>query len=51
MNNYLNSKLKIFEHQGKNQYALINKSLKGIFKKRFFKQTYSELKYKDLKFK
>ena len=54
MNNYLNSKLKIFEHQGKNQYALINKSLKGIFKKKDFlsKLIIPELKnYKDLKFK
>ena len=33
---YLNAKLKIFENQNKNQYALIEKTLKIIFKKRKF---------------
>ena len=31
MNNYLNSKLKIFNLQSKNQYAIINKKFKNIF--------------------
>ena len=33
MMNYLNSKLKIFKHQKKNQFALVNVKLKKIFKK------------------
>ena len=33
---YLNAKLKIFKNQNKNQYALIEKTLKIIFKKRKF---------------
>jgi len=34
--NYKNSKLKIFIHQKKNQYALINKKFKKIYKERDF---------------
>ncbi len=37
MANYLNSKLKIFNLQSKNQYAIINKKIKNIFFKRKFK--------------
>ncbi len=37
MNNYKKSKLKIFKLQKKNQYALINKRLKSIFKINKFK--------------
>tara|TARA_B100000963_G_scaffold344622_1_gene347662 strand:- start:12845 stop:14122 length:1278 start_codon:yes stop_codon:yes gene_type:complete len=36
MSNYLNSKLKIFKLQTKNQFALINKNLKKIFLKNNF---------------
>ena len=36
MKNYLNSKLKIFKHQKKNQYALTNKKLKSQFNKKKF---------------
>ena len=38
MKNYLNSKLKIFNLQKKNHYALVNRKFKNIFKKKFFKQ-------------
>jgi UDP-N-acetylmuramoylalanine--D-glutamate ligase len=54
MNKYLNAKLKIFEIQNKNQYAVINKSIKTIFKKRKFlgKPIFPELKkYKKIKSK
>jgi UDP-N-acetylmuramoylalanine-D-glutamate ligase len=34
MKNYLNSKLKIFNLQKKNQFALINKKLKKFLKKK-----------------
>ena len=34
MKDYENSKFKIFKHQNKNQYSLINKKLKAKFKKR-----------------
>jgi len=37
MNNYLKSKLKIFQLQKKNNYAIINNNFKIIFKKRKFK--------------
>ena len=37
MNNYLNSKLKIFNLQSKNQHAIINKKFKNIFLKKNFK--------------
>ncbi len=36
MNNYLNSKLKIFHLQTKDQFAIINKSIKKFFKKNKF---------------
>ena len=37
--NYLNSKLKIFQLQNKNQIAIINKKFKKIFfRKKFFEQ-------------
>ena len=36
MNNYLNSKLKIFSQQTINQNAIINKSIKKYFKKKIF---------------
>ena len=36
MFNYIDSKLKIFMHQKKNQFALVNKKLKEIIKKRTF---------------
>ena len=36
MTNYMNSKLKIFMFQKKNQFALINSKLKKVFKKRNF---------------
>ena len=35
-NNYLNAKLKIFKHQKKNQYALINSKIKKNFLKKNF---------------
>ena len=37
MQNYINSKFKIFNNQKKNQYSLINDNLKTIFKKKNFK--------------
>ena len=36
MKNYVNSKLKIFENQKKNQYSFVNQKLKHIFKKKNF---------------
>ena len=36
MKNYLNSKMKIFEHQNENQFALINKEFIKIFNKKNF---------------
>ena len=52
MKNYLNSKLKIFQNQNKNQYAIINHKFLNIFKKKKFlsksitpnKKDYSKLK-------
>ena len=53
MSNYINSKLKIFSIQKKNQFALVNKKLKKIFKKRNFskinyskKENYKKIKHK-----
>ena len=54
MINYMNSKLKIFRHQDKNQFALINDKLKKILKKKNFKskliipkkKAYKKVKYK-----
>ena len=54
MINYMNSKLKIFRHQDKNQFALINNKLKKILKKKNFKskliipekKAYKKVKYK-----
>ena len=34
INHYINSKLKIFEHQNKNQFSIINNKLKPIFSKK-----------------
>ena len=51
-NNYLNSKLKIFQYQDKNHYAIVNKKFKKIFKRKGFlsKLTLpSEKKYKKIK--
>ena len=36
INHYINSKLKIFKHQDKNQFSIINKKLKPIFSKKNF---------------
>tara|TARA_B100001059_G_C17799993_1_gene565552 strand:- start:591 stop:1868 length:1278 start_codon:yes stop_codon:yes gene_type:complete len=52
--NYINSKLKIFALQKKNQFALVNKSFKKIFKQRNFtskliipkKNSYKKIKHK-----
>ena len=45
MNNYLNSKLKIFNLQKKNQFAIINNKLKKFLKKKFLsKINYSKIK-------
>ena len=54
MTNYLNAKTKIFKKQNKDQFALINKSLKKTFKKKKFKskRIFPEIKrYKKIKFK
>ena len=54
MNNYINSKLKIFIYQKKDQFALINNKLKNIFKKRNFISKLiipNEKNYKNLKHK
>ena len=50
--NYLNSKLKIFQHQDKNHYAIVNKKFKKLFKRKGFlsKLTLpSEKEYKEIK--
>ena len=46
LNNYLNAKLKIFDLQKRNHYALINKDFEAIFKKRKFlgKSIFPEIK-------
>ena len=54
MKNYLNSKLKIFNHQSDKQFAIINKNFKKIFIKKNFlgklilpnKKEYDKIKYK-----
>jgi len=54
MNNYINSKLKIFIYQKKDQFALTNNKLKKIFKKRNFISKLiipNEKNYKNLKYK
>ncbi len=54
MNNYTNSKLKIFVYQKKGQFALINNKLKKIYKKGNFVSKLiipNEKKYKSLKYK
>jgi UDP-N-acetylmuramoylalanine--D-glutamate ligase len=54
MNNYLNSKLKIFKYQLKNHYAIVNKKFKKIFIKKKFssKLLFPEIKkYKQIKFR
>ena len=45
--NYLNSKLKIFSHQNQNHYAILNKKLKVLFRKRNFKGKLIIPKIKD----
>ena len=53
-NNYLNAKLKIFKHQKKNQYALINSKIKKYFLKKNFSsklivpnlKNYKRIKYR-----
>ena len=52
MSNYLNSKLKIFHLQKKNQYAIINKKFKNIFFKKKYKSKLvlpKEKKYNKIK--
>ena len=52
MKNYINSKLKIFLHQEKNQFALINNKLTKIFRKRNFRSKLiipKETNYKKIK--
>jgi UDP-N-acetylmuramoylalanine--D-glutamate ligase len=54
MSNYLNSKLKIFKLQTKNQHAIINKKLKSIFLKKKFKSKLvvpKDKNYKKIKIK
>ena len=54
MMNYLNSKLKIFKHQKKNQFALVNVKLKKIFKKGNFASKLiipKEKNYKRIKYR
>ena len=54
MRNYLNSKLKIFQHQSKNDYSIINNKFVKIFKKNKFlgKLIISNFKdYKKIKIK
>jgi UDP-N-acetylmuramoylalanine--D-glutamate ligase len=54
MLNYINSKTKIFKLQENNQFALVNKKLKQIFRKRKFKSKLiipDEKKYKKIKSK
>jgi UDP-N-acetylmuramoylalanine--D-glutamate ligase len=54
MKNYLNSKLKIFNHQTSKQFAIINKNFKKIFLKKNYlskfilpeKKEYNKIKYK-----
>ena len=52
--NYLNSKLKVFQHQNKDHYAFLNKKFKkNFFKKKFSSKliTPSNKNYKKIKFK
>ena len=54
MMNYINSKLKIFMFQEKNQFALVNNKLKNFFKKKKFVSKLiipKEKNYKKIKFK
>ena len=54
MSNYLLSKLKIFQNQKKNHYAIINKKFKKIFQKEKFKSKLiipKEKEYKKIKLK
>ena len=54
MSNYVNSKMKIFKIQKKSQFAIVNKNLKKIFKKRNFISKLiipNEKNYKNLKYK
>ena len=54
ISNYLNSKLKIFHHQNKNHFAIINRKLKKKFMKKKFsgkliipnRKSYKKIKYK-----
>ena len=47
MNNYLNAKLKIFKHQDKNHFALINNKLKKFFFKKKFSSKLIIPRYKN----
>ena len=49
MNSYLNSKLKIFQHQTKNHFAFANKNIKQIFKKRKYSSKFVEPKTREYK--
>ena len=49
MNNYLDSKLKIFQHQTQNDFAIINIKLKKIFTKKSFLSKLIVPKYNDYK--
>ena len=54
MNNYVNSKFKIFTLQKKNQLALVNKKFKKVFKKRNYLSKLiipNEKNYKKIKYK
>ena len=48
MKNYLNSKLKIFQFQKKNQFAIINKNLKKNFLKKNFQVKLVLFKFEKL---
>ena len=47
--NYLQSKFKIFNLQKKNDFALINKNLKNVFRKKRYLSKLIPLKFKDYK--
>ena len=49
LNNYLNSKLKIFNLQRRDHYAFINKKITNIFKKKNFLSKLVVPNYKDYK--
>ena len=47
--NYINSKLKIFDLQGRNNFALVNKDLRNIFKRKRYLSKLITVKFKDYK--